>query len=86
MRVPATLSYFDVYPSWDSVKKEIEPVTCVAGIPVKFDAEYTLLITFDQIPLVGRELVLEVLECFVRIVEHILAAVEIEGKRVGLAN
>jgi hypothetical protein len=73
-----------INPVWDGIKQEIELLVCAAGHAIKYHAEFSMYIAFDEIAVVGGESVLEVLGYFVDIVEHILAAIEVEARRIGL--
>jgi len=68
-----------INPVWDRLKQEIELVTCAAGHPVKYHAEFSLYLTFDEIPVAAGEPVLKVLDYFVEIVEEIFARIEAGG-------
>ena len=71
---------------WDSLKQEIELATWVAGSTVKYKAEFALFIAFDEIPVVGGEPVLRVLDYFANIVEDILLQIETEARRLGIVS
>jgi hypothetical protein len=86
MKGEGALVSMPINPIWDSVKQEIELARAVAGAAIKYHAEYALLVVFDEIPFVGGEPVLDVLNYFVRIVEEILSALETEARRIGLVN
>jgi hypothetical protein len=45
---------------------------------------FTFLVVFDQIPVVGGEPVLGVLDHFTDVVEHILGTLEAESRRLGI--
>ena len=71
-------------PTWDRIKKEIEIATCVVGYTVKYHAEISLFVAFDEIAIVSGEPVLKVLDYFVDIVEDILSRVGAEARRLGI--
>jgi hypothetical protein len=65
-----------INPTWDKLKHEIELATCLAGSAVKYRANFSLFVAFDEIPIVGGEPILKVLHYFVEIVEDILSHIE----------
>ncbi|MGD1104065.1 MAG: hypothetical protein ABSA59_18610 [Terriglobia bacterium] len=59
---------------------------CVAGSAVKYHADFSLFVGFDEIEVVKNEPVLKVLDYFSDIVGHILLSIEGESKRLGLVK
>jgi hypothetical protein len=72
-----------VRPPWDRLKNEVELGTYISGKRTKYKMDFTLFVTFDEIPVIDGEPVLDVLHHFVSIVESILGALEAESRRLG---
>jgi hypothetical protein len=73
-------------PTWDSSKQEFKLATFVAGHAAEYRAEYQVFVAFDEIPIVGGEPVLEVLNQFASIAERILWGIKWEAERLGLVK
>ena len=72
--------------TWDSANQEITLGTFVANSNVKYNMDLSLFVAFDEVEIISGQPVLDTLDHFADVVEHILASLEAEARRLGIVN